>query len=85
MIKLGHDAGGTNETCKAKHERLTAMQTIFINRRQYDLLVSKCASWMQLRWAEYSRSWSIGGGVSVTGRNHEIENLRCQLEWAAAN
>ena len=51
---------------------------MFITRNEYDALVRHCAAWMALRWPEFSRSWSIGG-VRVSGRPHQIENLRYQL------
>lgn len=51
-----------------------------LTRAQYDLLVSKCPNWMELRWRkEYTRSWFIGG-VHVTGSVAAIENLKQQLK-----
>ena len=54
------------------------METLFLNRRQYDWLVANCPNWIALRWATYSRQWSLGG-VFVSGASHDIENLRFQL------
>ncbi len=55
------------------------MKTILISRRQYDLLVTQCAAWMQAHWGEYSKAWSIGG-VEVTAEGWRIDNLQCQLQ-----
>lgn len=52
--------------------------TDYLSRRQYDYLVRNCPSWMALRWAEFTKRWSLGW-VYVTGTPAALENLRCQL------
>jgi hypothetical protein len=54
------------------------METLFLTRRQYDYLVETRPNWMALRWATYTRQWSLGG-VFVSGDAHDIENLQYQL------
>lgn len=53
------------------------MNSKLLSRKQYDLLVTYCKNWMDLRWKEYRKQWSLGG-VLVTGN---IENLQAQLDY----
>ena len=58
--------------------RENTMNSVFLNRFQYDYLVQNCPNWMELHWKEYSKQWGIGG-VIVAGSESAIENLKYQL------
>lgn len=51
---------------------------MYITQRQIDLLRVHCRNWLDLRWGEYTKTWSYGG-VHVRGN---IENLREQIAYA---
>ena len=51
---------------------------MLVSRKQYELLAIHCRNWLDLRWSEYSKTWT-SGGVHVRGN---IENLREQIAYA---
>lgn len=58
-------------------------KSILISWKEHDVLLKHSKAWMDLHWKEYRKKWFLGG-VQLTAKGYQIENLQEQLEQSKA-